>query len=191
MSPNAIKAAVQRALSGVRSAFMGQLGRVKLVSPIQLASVDGLADETLPDLAVMQQFGLTSSPPNGSHCIVVPLGGRSSASVIVATEHAAYRLKLTDQGEVAIYNQDQDHVWIKRGGHISVKASVNVEIDSPSTTTTGDMVVGGNLAATGTITDRLGSGGKSMDQMRTIYNNHDHVERNVNGGATAKTAQVM
>lgn len=174
MSPSQIREQIARAMAGMRAAFRGVLGQLKPSTPIQTASVDGLAGEALPGVEVWQHFGFTSTPPDGTHVIVVPLGGRSSASVIVATEHAAYRLQLTELGEAAIYNQDGDHVWIKRGGRIEVKASVEVSIDSPLTTMTGDLAVGGNIAAVGTITDKLGAGGKSMDQMRDTYNGHTH-----------------
>lgn len=174
MSPSQIREQIARAMAGMRAAFRGVLGQLKPSTPIQTASVDGLAGEALPGVEVWQHFGFTSTPPDGTHVIVVPLGGRSSASVIVATEHAAYRLQLTELGEAAIYNQDGDHVWIKRGGHIELKASVAVTIDAPQTTTTGNLTVRGNVAALGTIKDKFASGGVSMDQMRDTYNGHTH-----------------
>jgi phage baseplate assembly protein V len=174
VSPTQLRSIMARAMAGVRQAFRGVLGQSKVDTPIQLANIDGLAGEAVSGLEIFQQFGCTSTLPAGTTVIALPLGGRTSASVIVATEHAAYRLKLNEAGEVAIYNQDGDHVWIKRNGQIQIKASVHVEIDCPLVSTTQDMVVGGNLAAVGSITDLLGAGGKSMEQMRGTYNGHRH-----------------
>jgi phage baseplate assembly protein V len=173
MSPRQIKDLMARMQQGVRSAFRGVLGQIDTSKPIQLANIDGLAGEAIGGLELFQQFGCTSAPPAGSTVIVLPLGGRTSASVILATEHGAYRLHVA-AGEVALYNQDGDHVWLKRNGQISVKASVQVEIDAPMVRTTHDLAVGGNLTAVGTITDKASSGGRSMDQMRDAYNGHTH-----------------
>lgn len=174
MSPAQIRAMIERAKASVRSAFRGVLGQIDTTKPIQLANIDGLAGEPLPGLELLQQFGFTSAPPAGTTVIALPLGGRTSASVIVATEHSAHRFTLTQDGEVAIYNQDHDYIWLKRDGHIKVKSSVSVEIESPLVSTTGDLAVGGNINAAGSITDLAESGGVSMGDMRSVYNGHTH-----------------
>jgi phage baseplate assembly protein V len=180
MSPQQIANQIRRALGNVRSAFRAVLGQLDSGKPVQLANIDGLAGEPLPGIEVFQQFGITSTMPPGTTVIALPLGGRTSASVIVASEHAAYRLKLTAAGEVAIYNQDGDHVWIKRNGQIVIKASVQVAIDAPLVTALhdlavgGNVTVGGNLTAAGAITDMAAAGGQSMQGMRDTYNGHHH-----------------
>jgi phage baseplate assembly protein V len=189
MSPRQIKEMLARAQQGVRSAFRGVLGQLSTNQPIQLASIDGLAGEAIGGLELFQQFGCTSAPPEGSTVIVLPLGGRTSASVILATEHGAYRLRVA-AGEVALYNQDGDHVWLKRNGRISVKASAQVEIDAPMVRITHDLAVGGNLTAVGSITDKADSGGESMEQMRGVFNDHDHDEHNTSG-PTGRPNQSM
>lgn len=197
MSPHQIKEQIRRAMAGVRSGFLGVIGTIKRTSPVQRATVDGLANEGIPGVELWQHFGFTSVPPVATQAIVLPLGGKTSASVIVATENAAFRLVLNDAGEAAIYNQDGDYIWLQRNGHIKVKASINVLIDCPTVNATGNMAVagnisaGGNVTAIGTITDKLGSGGKAMDEMRTTYNGHDHNESNTPGGHTATPNQTM
>jgi phage baseplate assembly protein V len=183
-----IRSAVSRALAGLRWAFVGTTGAPRLDTDVQQATVDGLVGETLPDVELWQHFGFTSAPPAGTHAIVLPLGGRSSASVIIATEAAAYRLQLTDAGEVAIYNQDGDHVWLKRGGHIAVHASTQVQIDAPNTTIAGNLEVQGNVTAQGNVTDLVDASGISMAAMRLVHNAHVHP---IPGGSTGATPQVM
>lgn len=188
MSPAAIKAAIQRAMAGMRWPFVGVLGALRLTTPVQRAPLDGLAGEALSPVELWQQFGFKSAPPAGTQAIVIPLGGRSSASVIVATEAAAYSLQLNEEGEVAIYNQDGDFVWLKRGGHIHVQASTHLQIDAPAATFSGNVHVGGDLTGVGNITDQIEAGGISMAAMRDIHNAHVHP---IPGGLTGPTPQVM
>lgn len=190
MSPAAIKAQVARALSLLRSPFRAVIGKLAMAKPVQLANVDGLAGEPVPSLELMQHFGFTSTPPDGTTAIVVPLGGRTSASVIVATEHSAHRLVLNERGEAALYAQDGSWVHLKREGQVHIKAGVRVLIESPLTETTGNLLVGGNVAAVGNITDLVESGGAAMSAMRETFNDHDHDENN-NSGPTDPPNQQM
>jgi phage baseplate assembly protein V len=182
---------IDRALAGIRKPFRAVMGRPVLGAGVVRARLNGLAGEPLPEVEQFQQFGLVSAAPAGTQAIVLPLGGRTSAAVIVATESTAYRLELDAEGEMAIYNMDGDHVWLKRNGHIHVRASTKVHIDSPSASFSGDVSVGGNLAADGNVTDMASTTGKSMAHMRAIHNTHAHPENNINGGSTSPTPQVM
>lgn len=190
MSPEQIRRMIERSAARQRPAFRARLGKLDASAGVQLVTVDGLAGESQDDLELMQHFGFTSTPPDGTQAIVVPLGGRTSASVIVATEHSAYRLKLNDRGEVALYTEDGSWVYLKLGGQVHVKAATRVLIESPLTETMGNLLVGGNVSAVGTITDMIDSGGVAMDAMRTTFNDHDHVE-NDNGGPTDPPTQQM
>lgn len=180
MSPGAVKKALQQALASVRGAFRAKLSSVS-GDPVQRAVVEGLQGEPLAGLELFQQFGLTSAPPAGTAVIVVPLGGRTSASVIVATEAAAYRLQLGAQGEMAIYNQWGDSVWLKQGGEIAIKASAKVEIDTPLVHITGALKVDLD------ITDNATTNARTVAGMRTVFNGHAHPENNA-GNTNAPTA---
>ena len=68
----------------------------------------------------MQQFGFTSGVPADSQLIVLPLQGRTVASVIVATENGAFRVQV-GSGETCISNQ-----W---GAKITLKEEKIVEVD--------------------------------------------------------------
>lgn len=190
MSPDQVKLMIERAASRQRPAFRARLGVLKINARVQLANIDGLSGETQPDIEVMQHFGFTSTPPDGTQAIVLPLGGRTSASVIIATEHAAHRLKLDNRGEAAIYTDDGTWVYLKRGGQVHIKAATRVLLECPLTQTTGDLLVGGNVDAVGEITDRIESGGSSMADSREVFNDHTHPE-NDNGGPTDQPIQQM
>lgn len=191
MSPDQVKLMIQRAASRQRPAFRARLGLLKTNTRVQLANIDGLSGEAVPNLEVMQHFGFTSTPPDGTQAIVLPLGGRTSASVIIATEHSAHRLQLDNRGEAAIYTDDGTCVYVKRGGQVLIKADTRVLIDCPLTETSGDLAVGGDISAAGDITDRSsGTDGSSMSAMRAVFNGHTHDE-NGSSGPTDQPNQQM
>ncbi|MCG8996710.1 phage baseplate assembly protein V, partial [Laribacter hongkongensis] len=108
---------IGRALAGIRQAFRGVLRGTRGGKGSQLAQVDGLAGEPLPDLELFQQFGFTSNPPAGTAVVVLPLGGRTSHGIIVATENGAYRIGDLKPGETAIFNAFGDR-FVFRDGRI-------------------------------------------------------------------------
>ena len=131
MGVDVIRREVERAKAGVRQAFRGLLGSLDKAKRVQLANLDGVAGEALPAMELFQQFGFTSAPPAGTQLIVLPLGGKTSAAVIVASEHGAYRLQLGADGECAIYNQWGDHVWLKQNGEMVAVASAKITATAP------------------------------------------------------------
>ena len=100
-----IESRIARALRGLRFPYRARLTARDDAPGLQLAQADALAGEQAQAVEVLQQFGFSSGVPEGSDLIVIPLGGRTSASVIIATENAAYRLKV-GPGEARMYSQD-------------------------------------------------------------------------------------
>lgn len=171
-----IRREILRAQSGMRSAMRGVLQSISLSQRVQRVNAEALAGEPLQDVELFQQFGFTSAPPAGTQLILLPLGGRTSASVVVATEHGAYRLQLNAQGEAAMYNQWGDHVWLKQDGTAQVVSRLKVEIITPLTTMSGDLAVIGNITSQANITavgEVADAGGtKTMSGMRAVFNAH-------------------
>ncbi|MBX3588800.1 MAG: phage baseplate assembly protein V [Ramlibacter sp.] len=151
MIADAVKRAVGDAMRGMRQAFRALVKVDQLERGIQLASGEGLDGEALKGLELFQQFGLTSVLPAGTQVIVVPLGGRTSHAVIVASEQPTYRLALDAAGEMAIYNQWGDYVWLKQDGQMKVKAATRVEIDAPLVHLTGNLTVAGRVDVVGDV----------------------------------------
>jgi phage baseplate assembly protein V len=85
-------------------------GRVQILQ-IQLSSNE-IKDDT-PRLA---EFGFTSMPPVGSDAIVVFMGSDRSQGAVIATGHQASRLKNLKAGEVAIYDDQGQSVFLTRAG---------------------------------------------------------------------------
>lgn len=203
---------MERAAAGARLAFRGLLAGLKLTPKVQLASGEGLAGEQLDRVELMQQFGFTSAPPAGTQLIVLPLGGRSSAAVIVATEHGAYRFQLDQAGEACLYNQwgdfvhlradrtirmvsqakvliETDQVQINAASSVTittpqftVDASGGVALNTPNVAASDNVTAGANITADGEVADA--GGAKTMSGMRTTFDGHVHPENNTGGGNT-------
>ena len=203
---------VERAAAGARLAFRGLLAGLQLTPKVQLASGEGLAGEQLDRVELMQQFGFTSAPPAGTQLIVLPLGGRSSAAVIVATEHGAYRFQLDQAGEACLYNQwgdfvhlradrtihmvsqakvliETDQVQINAASSVTiatpqftVDASGGVALNTPTVAASDSVTAGADITADGDVADA--GGAKTMSGMRATFDGHVHPENNASGGNT-------
>ncbi|MCG9093985.1 phage baseplate assembly protein V [Laribacter hongkongensis] len=157
---------IGRALAGIRQAFRGVLRSTRSGKGSQLAQVDGLAGEPLPDLELFQQFGFTSNPPAGTAVVVLPLGGRTSHGIIVATENGAYRIGDLQPGETAIFNAFGDR-FVFRDGRIDgttkafrLVASEGMEFDTPDAKFTGAVTVKDALTGTGGMAISGGDGAR-------------------------------
>jgi phage baseplate assembly protein V len=117
-----VDAKIARALSRVRLGFRAVLTALDTAPGVQLVQADGLAGEQLQASEVFQHFGFTSAPPAGSQCIVLPLGGKSAHSVIVATEHGSYRVQALKSGEVCVYNQSGARITLKEQRVVEIEA---------------------------------------------------------------------
>jgi phage baseplate assembly protein V len=180
-----IDARIRRALGGIRLAFRGVITLVKAAGQVQFVQLNGVAGEQLQDAELFQQFGYTSNPPQGTMCVVLPIGGRTAHGIVIATEHGTYRLKNLASGETALYNQWGDYVKLGADRHMKLVSSVAVDIQSPTTTVSGDLQVQGSIVAQGDISDH---GNKKMADMRTVFNGHTQA---VSGAvAAAPTAQM-
>jgi len=133
-----IDARIARALGKVRRAFRAVLTALDTKPGVQLLQADGLSGEKLQASELFQHFGFTSAPPAGTQCIVLPLGGKTAHSVIVATEAGAYRVDGLKSGEVAVYNQSGAKITLKEGkvieiecDELRVKAGKSIHMQAP------------------------------------------------------------
>ena len=116
-----LDARIGRALGRIRLAFRSVLTALDTKPGVQLMQADGLSGEKLQASELFQHFGFTSAPPEGTQCIVLPLGGKTAHSVIVATECGAYRVDGLKGGEVAVYNQSGARIVLKEQRVIEIE----------------------------------------------------------------------
>lgn len=160
---NEIDKRIRRAMAGVRQAFRGVLTLVNSSSAVQLIQGDGLATEKLQDVELFQHYGLTSNPPPGSMAVVLPVGGKTSHGIVIATEHGSYRLKALKTGEVALYTDEGAKIVLKRGRLIEtdcdvfkvncktweVNASDKADFNTPMLSASEQVTAGGQLNGNG------------------------------------------
>lgn len=136
-----------------------------------------------------QNYGFTAKPHPGAEGVVVFVGGNRDHGLCIAVDDRRYRLKGLADGEVAIYTDEGDKIHLKRGNTIEVTtqtfrvtAATKCEFNTPLATFSGD------IHADGDILDKASSTGKTMAEMRTVYNGH---HQPVSGGvAQAPTEQM-
>lgn len=179
---------IRRTLRALRLPFRARLTQLNGAPGLQLAQGQGLAGEQAQAVEVLQQFGFSSGIPEGSQLIVLPLAGRSSANVVIATEHGAYRLKV-GPGEARMYSQEGAYVHIKQGRVIEaecddfrlrvkntavIEAGQGILLDTPQTTLTGNMIATGEKGDLVEMTANVAIQG-NITQDGGIVSSGDHV----------------
>lgn len=163
---------VRRAMASVRQAFRGVLARVDSKNGVQLLQGQGLAGEDLQDNELFQQYGYTSNPPAGTMLVVLPVGGRTSHGIVVATEHSTYRVKALKPGEVAIYTDEDAKIVLKNGRIIEtdcdifrvncktweVNASDKADFNTPMLTASQELTAQSQIHGNGGMAIKGGSG---------------------------------
>lgn len=140
---------IARSMGQVRQTFLGAVAR----GGSKLLQLTGLADEVLDETELVQQVGFSSYIPDGCRVVVIPLQGKTSRAIVIATDGAPIVIHV-DEGETCIYDQFGHSVWLKKDG----------------TYVEGDLFVNGKVQATGDVIDQK----SSMQEMRDIYNSHKH-----------------
>ena len=165
---------VARVMGNVRLAFRAVAARNTHEALIGV-EMQGLAGESVSG-ELFQHYGFSSAPLAGAEYLVIPVGGNSKHSVVVASEDGRYRIKLQD-GEVSLYTDEGDYVHMKRGRVVEivtdtlvVKAGIKVRFETPLVEMSGDQHVERSIKAEGEVADHT----RSMQAGRDIYNKHGH-----------------
>jgi len=188
-----IDARIRRSLTSIRQAVRMVIARVNSAPGVCAASGEALAGENIVEAELIQDYGFTSVPPGGTMGVVIPLGGRTSHGVVVATEHATYRLKALNTGEVAIYTDEGAKIVLKRGRVIEtecdvfrvncqtweVNASAQSTFNTPVLTASGQAVVQGQMTGMGGLALSNAGGGAAATLTGTLHATGDVVAGSV------------
>lgn len=180
---------IDRLLSFVRR--MIGAGRIKLVDDsgiqqmvqinIGAGGPDGI-EEVIDGVTRLGHYGLAYCPPDGSEAVVLFIGGRRSAGVVIATGHRETRPKDLKPGEAMLFNG-------LTGAFVKMCEDGKIRSE-------GDWVHTGTFHASAAITSQSditdhtaadGTGGVSMKEHRDAYNAHHHTGVTVGGGVTGAT----
>lgn len=148
----AVASQINKALKQIRQPLFALVAR----GGSKVLQLKGFADETLQEIELFQQVGFSSHVPDGARVVVIPLHGKTSRSIVVATTGGTVVVNV-DEGETCVYDQFGHSLLLKEDGtHI----------------TAGDLFIDdGDLhVPNGNVLDQKGS----MQAMRDIYNKHKH-----------------
>ena len=143
MTPR-IKAELERIRGKIRS--IASRAVIKLVKDglkTQSVQLNILAGETTPDdTERFQQYGFTSVPLEGAEAIVLHLGGGRDHGVVIATEDRRYRLTGLADGEVALYDDQDQKIHLTRDNIIIEGTAIELK-DTAAALTPADGVLTG------------------------------------------------
>ena len=177
----------RRATSPQRRAIENMLARGTLTAlnrarKMQRIHAKLLGGESKQSMEFFEQYGITSAPHDGAEILAAFIDGDRSHGVVICVADRRYRM-LLEQGEVAIYDDLEQCVHLTRDGivvegkafPIILKSTTKVRLETPL------------LECTGEIKDRCDSDGRTMEEMRNIYNGHNHI---TSPNAPAPNAQM-
>lgn len=169
-----IDARIRRFLNSVRKPFRLIIDKVSTGKGVKKVTGEGLANEPIRDAELFQHYGFQSVPPSGTMGVAVPIGGVTSHSMIVATEHAAVGIDLAS-GEVSVVHRDGHYIHLKNGRVIEVEcddyvlrckswkvvATEDATLETPMVKMSNQAQIGGLVTGKGglALTDEGGSVG--------------------------------
>lgn len=165
---------------------------------IKRFSATGRAGEEFTNREYFQHYSFTSRPKPGAEAIIIRDGNHI---IMIASDDRRYRIAL-DEGEAAMYDDQGQVIKLKRGKEIHIygcdKLTADVAVETTITCPLVTVVASAKvrletplLEVTGEIRDRCNTTGKSMSDMRDIYDTHTHPENNTIGGSTNAPNQGM
>lgn len=171
----------RRGRLAVARAVLNLIDDATKIQGVQISLLDG---EVLNNVARMQQYGFTSVPLAGAEGVYLALGGSRDGGLLICAEDRRFRLKGMESGEVALYDDIGHKVHMTRNGIVIDGAGKPLLI-----TNTPKARIESDLDVTGDIKDRCDSNGRTMGDMRTIYNGHTHSDPQ-GGSVSAPTEQM-
>ncbi|MEK7784587.1 MAG: phage baseplate assembly protein V [Chloroflexota bacterium] len=154
----------------------GVLALVNDALKMQSVQVQLLSGETR-EMERFQNYGFSSVPHKGAEAVAAFVGGSRDHGIVIVIDDRRYRLTGLQAGEVAIYTDEGDKIVFQRGRVIEITAGTKIRMVTPL------------LECTGEIKDRCNSDGRTMEDMRNIYDGHTHPGDS--GGTTGAPNQVM
>lgn len=166
---------IKQAFGAVRQAFRGKIARVQSAGGVQRIQVEGLDGEVAQDLEHAENFGFTSHPPEGSDCVIVPLGGKTSHGIIVTTTNGTYRVTGLADGETAVYNAAGAKIILKKGriieidcDSLNINAPSGVNINSAKVECSAVLTAQGQINGNGGMAIQGGSGAKFTGDVKMV-----------------------
>jgi phage baseplate assembly protein V len=162
----------------------GSITLVDDTKPVQMLQlrINGL--ELISDIPRFIEYGFTSNPPAGTQAVVAMKNGDRNDGIVIATSNAKYRMKGLATGEVAIYDDSGQSVYLSAAGIVVNGGGKPIEItNAPSILADTPL-----LKCTGDILDNCNTNTRTVAGMREVANAHTHEVPNVQlGGPGTET----
>lgn len=169
-------------------ALLASRAALRLVQdgPRQRVQVALLEGELRNAVERLQQYGLTSVPRAGADAVVLSVGGTRDNPVVVVADHPRERPSGLESGDVAL--------WCLHGPWKVLLTAAGVTVDGggqPVTITNTPKVRMETdiVEVTGEVKDRCDTSGRTMADMRDMYNAHVHPD--AQGGLTGVPTEDM
>ncbi|WP_342616975.1 phage baseplate assembly protein [Rhodoferax sp. GW822-FHT02A01] len=147
---------------------------------VQLLQVKISDQETIDETPRVAEYGFTSMPKVGCHAVLICVGGDQSGGVVIGTNDPTARMKNLQPGEVAIFDDQGQSVYLTRAGIVVNGGGLPITVN-------GNVTINGTLHATGPITgDSTITAPNVVGTTDVQFGSHHgntHVHSNGNGGA--------
>lgn len=88
---------------------------------LQTATISILKNELKGNVEIFQLYGLDVNPPVDTEAVVVCPNGDRSSAIVLAMGDRRFRITGKKSGEVAIYTDEGDYIYLKRQHNIEIK----------------------------------------------------------------------
>lgn len=136
MNLNSLKRRLQMMLS------MGVIKRVNETTALQQVQISQMEGELRDKRENYQPYGFAHYPRAGAEGITLSHNGDRGHIVVINIADRKHRLKLNAAGEVALYDDQDQWVWLKRDG-IEINTDKKVTINAPTTYINGKLIIDG------------------------------------------------
>ena len=129
LSVNQLREFVSELIRPLRQRILGVLRRGELeqtndAEGVQLSKVSLLNGEVRSNLERLQNYGLTSNPPEGCEVLAGFIGGDQEHGFVLSCDQRESRLKGLAPGEVALWTDEEGQSFVlKRGGKVAITNS--------------------------------------------------------------------
>lgn len=163
----------------------GVLSAVSASTKMQTLQLKLLAGEVKDGVEHLEPYGYTSHPQVGAEAVAAFFDGDRSHGVVIVVADRRFRLTGLAPGEVALHDDQGQKIHLTRGGIVIDGAGHQITM----TNTTKVRFETAQFECTGEVKDRCDSDGRTMSEMRAIYNGHTHPGDS--GGTTSTPNQGM
>ena len=125
---------MENLLKGIKKRIQLMVGRCVLAvvddsKGIQTVQVEVLGG-VLEDVQRLQNYGMSSNPPEGSKGVMASICGNREDSVIIAMDNQEFRIKNLAPGESVLYDNLGQLIHLKKDGSIKILATKKINLDS-------------------------------------------------------------